>query len=287
MILHSQACGRPTLLIDGPHARCEISLAGGQVLSFVPREEGRDLLWLSDGWHDPGRPLRGGMPLCWPWFARQNVPPSAPQHGFARTAPWLLEAATEGADGVARLELSMKGADEGGPAHGWPAQCTARLEVRVGRSLQVTLITDNHSEREVSLTQALHTYFRVGDVREARIEGLEGRSYLDKLLDFAECPQEGPWRFDQACDRIYMRSATRHVLVDPVLRRRIVIESEHSASTVVWNPGPAGVREFSDIAPADWHRFVCIEAGNCLPADPVVLEPGTQARLTQRLSLAE
>lgn len=280
MILRSSQQRLDTLLIDTDFARCEISLFGAQVLSFVPKADGRDLLWCSQARRVDGRPVRGGVPVCWPWFARQGVPESAPQHGFVRTADWEAESVTDEPDGTVTVALALR------PQFaGWPPDCAPRLTVSVGPALTIALHTVNRSPKPVMLTQALHTYFRVGHVAEVGIDGLQGLHYLDKIEDFAEFEQSAPWRFDRACDRIYLRSGPRHVIRDDVLGRSIRIDSEGSASTVVWNPGADGVRQFPDIPPADWFQYVCIEAANCAPLDVVTLPPGGATHLVQRISV--
>jgi len=273
-----------TLLIDTEFARCEIAPFGAQVLSFVPRSDGRDLLWCSAGRLRPGHPVRGGVPVCWPWFARQGRPDTAVQHGVVRRMVWRVTAAAERADGRVRVVLRASAPNGEWPdGLGWPAACEPELEVLVGEALELTLTTTNASTEPLVLTQALHTYLRVGDVRRAGLDGVQGRRYLDKLRAFDAFEQTEPWRFDGACDRIYLDTATVHRVDDPVLERSIHVESEHSASTVVWNPGADGIGALGDVPPAEWYQYLCVEAANCGPADTVALAPGATARLVQRL----
>ena len=284
MIVTSRRQGLETLLIETEHSRCEISLFGAQVLSFVPHDDGRDLLWCSPARLASGRPVRGGVPVCWPWFARQDRPPEALQHGFARLLPWRASTCAERADGRVRVVLQLAapgGAWPGGL--GWPADCVPELELLVGETLEMSLRTVNRSDQPVVLTQALHTYFRVGDVRTIGIDGLQGRRYLDKLRDFDECGQDAPWRFEQACDRIYLDTVARHRIDDPVLQRTIVIESERSSSTVVWNPGADGIGALGDVPLTDWYQYVCVEAANCAPRDRITLGPDDETTLVQRI----
>jgi glucose-6-phosphate 1-epimerase len=284
VIVQSRFQQLETLLIDTELARCEIALFGAQVLSFVPRSDGRDLLWHSDARLAPGRPVRGGVPVCWPWFARQDRPPEAVQHGFVRTLRWRMLTCAERPDGQVRVVFNLAPRADGWPGGlGWPGTCVPELEVLVGDALQLSLRTVNDSAERVTLTQALHTYFRVGDVRETGIDGLQGRRYLDKLRDFCEFAQDAPWRFEGACDRIYLRTGSRHRIDDPVLGRSITVESERSASTVVWNPGAEGIVALGDVPRADWYRYVCVEAGNCAPLDRVTLGPGEETTLVQRM----
>lgn len=285
MIATSAWQGLQTLLIDTPLARCEIALFGAQVLSFVPRHDGRDLLWCSSARRAPERPVRGGIPLCWPWFARQDRPDTAVQHGFVRRMRWRVTTCAERPDGRVRVAMQLAAPESGWPdGLGWPPSCVPELEVLVGEALEVSLHTINRSEQPVTLTQALHTYFRVGDVRRSGIVGLEGLHYLDKLRDFAPFEQEGPWRFENACDRIYLRSRGTQRIDDPVLGRSIVVASQYSASTVVWNPGEQGIGALGDVPVADWYQYVCVESANTAPLDRVELPPGSSATLTQRIA---
>lgn len=285
MITTSRWQGLETLLIDTGLARCEIALFGGQVLSFVPRGDGRDLLWCSDARLQPGRPVRGGVPVCWPWFAKQDRPPEAVQHGFVRRMDWRVSTCAERADGRVRVVLEVAAPPGGWPEGlGWPARCAPELEVLVGEEIELSLRTVNRSDERVTLTQALHTYFRVGDVRRIGIEGLQGLRYLDKLRDFGEFGQDAPWAFEGACDRIYLRSGARHRIDDPVLGRSILVETRRSSSTVVWNPGAEGIAALGDVPLADWYRYVCVEAGNCAPLDRVTLGPGEETTLVQRIA---
>jgi glucose-6-phosphate 1-epimerase len=285
MIATSRWQGLETLLIDTELARCEIALNGAQVLSFVPRSDGRDLLWCSSGRLAPGRPVRGGVPVCWPWFAKQDRPPEAIQHGFVRRMRWRVTTCAERTDGQVRVVMQLTAPEDGWPdGLGWPMACTPELEIVIGEALQMSLCTRNAGDAPVTLTQALHTYFRIGDVRRIGLDGLQGLRYLDKLHDFAEFGQDAPWTFDGACDRIYLRSGSRHRIDDPVLDRSIRIESKCSSSTVVWNPGADGIAALGDVPLADWYQYVCVEAANCAPLDRVTVGPGEETLLVQRIS---
>ncbi len=285
MIVRSNWQGLETVLVDTPLARCEIALYGAQVLSFIPKSDGRDLLWCSSARLEPGRPVRGGVPICWPWFARQDRDESAAQHGFVRRMHWSVGSIEERADATVRIVFHLDAPTSGWPhAADWPSACTPEFEADIGMALQMSLTTRNRSDRPVVLTQALHTYFRVGDVRQTTVEGLRGRHYLDKLRDFDEFEQRDEWAFQGACDRIYLDTGTVHRIDDPVLRRSIQIESRHSASTVVWNPGEKEIAALTDVPLADWYQYLCVEAGNCAPLDRVRLEAGGTTKLIQKIS---
>ncbi len=287
MICNSSFQGLPTLLIDTDLARCEIALFGAQVLSYTPKADGRDVLWCSASKLKPGKPVRGGIPICWPWFAKQNVSESSAQHGFVRTLDWRLvsQEVSPNGDVVVAFEPPAFPSQAASPSP-WPANCSLKMELKIGASLQQTLHTQNRSDQTLVLTQALHSYFRIGDVRHVQVEGLQGREYLDKLLDFACAQQHHAWGFTDSCDRIYMDMPGCSTIVDPLWQRKIQIASRFSASTVVWNPGANGVLKFDDIPSSDWPQYLCIEVANCSPRDSVQLPPGANASLEQTLTVS-
>jgi glucose-6-phosphate 1-epimerase len=286
MMQASSFQGLPTLLVDTPLARCEIALFGAQVLSFIPKADGRDVLWCSASRLKSGKPVRGGIPLCWPWFAKQNVSAQSAQHGFVRTLEWQLthQSTTPSGEVLLRLEPPQFPVVAPG-SNVWPSQCRVSLEISIGATLEQTLITQNNSDQSLVLTQALHSYFRVSDVRRCSVDGLQDREYLDKLLDFASAKQTSAWQFDESCDRIYLDMSGQTTIVDPVWDREIRIDSRRSASTVVWNPGPQGVRSFDDIPHTDWPQYLCIEVANCSPRDSVNLAPGASHAMQQTISV--
>jgi len=272
--------GLPALLIRMPLADAALSLHGGQLLSYVPRGLD-DLLWLSPRSQHAPAAIRGGVPVCWPYFGREGQAGDAPQHGFARNTSWTLVKATDGADGEITIELSL-------PEHaGTPLRLSQTL--RIGRGLTQALTTRNTGTAPVAFTQALHTYLRVGDAQRVQVDGLDGLAYADKY-DGREHLQTGAWdlhdpRDPGRSDRLYHRAGGRYALHDPVLRRRIDLTTSGSRSLVVWNPGEQGIGAISD-APADgWHNFVCLEAANA-GEDVIELAPGEVHTLQQTLGVA-
>ncbi len=272
--------GLPALLIRTPLATAALSLHGGQLLSFVPNGFD-DLLWLSPCSQRAPAAIRGGVPVCWPYFGRQGRPDDVPQHGFARNTAWTLVEATDGADGGTTIELSL-------PEHaGTPLRLSQTL--RIGRGLTQSLTTRNTGTAPVAFTQALHTYFHVGDAQRVQVGGLEDLTYADKY-DGCEHLQSGAWdlhdpRDPGRSDRIYHRACGHYALYDPMLRRRIELTTSGSRSLVVWNPGEQGIAAISD-APADgWRHFVCLEAANA-GEDVIELAPGETHTLQQIVSVA-
>ena len=271
--------GLDALLVDTPLASAAVSLFGGQVVSFVPKGH-EDVFWLSPLRADLPTPVRGGTPVCWPYFGRQGQANDVPAHGFVRTVPWQLTAASREADGTVVLEL------EPPPLQDLTLQL--RMQLRIGRSLEQRLVTRNTGSGVARFTEALHNYFRVSDVEGVRIEGLDGRPFLDKNDGGNRHLQQGDWtlhdpRDPGRADRLFPAAGGRYRLVDPGLRRSIVLEVEDGRTAIVWNPGEAGAARMADVG-AHWRRFVCLEAGNAGP-DVVELPPGATHTLLQKITV--
>ena len=272
--------GLDALLVDTPLATAAVSLFGGQVVSFAPTGQ-QDVFWLSPLRAELPTPIRGGTPVCWPYFGRQGQSNEVPAHGFVRTVPWQLVAASREADGTVVLELEPP-----------PLQDLAlrlRMQLRIGRTLEQRLSTTNAGTQPVRFTEALHNYFRVGDAATVRIEGLDGLTFLDKNDGGNAHVQQGHWdlhdpRDPGRADRLFPGAGGRYRLVDPGLRRRIDLQVDGGRSAVVWNPGEAGAARMADVGP-HWREFVCLEAANA-GADVVELAPGATHTLVQTISAA-
>ncbi len=251
--------GLPALLVHTPFSTAAVSLFGGHVLSFVPKGFD-DVLWMSPTTKRPPDAIRGGIPVCWPYFAKQGQPPDAPQHGLVRTRQWKLTHAELTDAGEVVLALSAPLIDD--------VPMSLMLTMRIGRALEQALTTVNMSGETVRFTQALHTYFKVGDAMRVSVNGLDGLTYSDKFADFAEFTQRGDWDLNDPrdpgrSDRIYMQAGHRFELIDPAMARKIIIETQGSETLVAWNPGADAVRGFTDIGANDWRDYVCLEAANC------------------------
>lgn len=272
--------GLDALLVETPLATAAVSLFGGQVVSFAPEGQ-QDVFWLSPLRAELPTPIRGGTPVCWPYFGRQGQSNEVPAHGFVRTVPWQLVAASREADGTVVLELEPP-----------PLQDLAlrlRMQLRIGRTLEQRLSTTNAGTQPVRFTEALHNYFRVGDAATVRIEGLDGLTFLDKNDGGNAHVQQGHWdlhdpRDPGRADRLFPGAGGRYRLVDPGLRRRIDLQVDGGRSAVVWNPGEAGAARMADVGP-HWREFVCLEAANAGP-DVVELAPGATHTLVQTISAA-
>jgi len=272
--------GFPSLLVRTPHSTAAISLFGGQLLSFVPEGQ-EDVMWLSPLAKPAPTPIRGGTPVCWPYFGRQDQGNDVPAHGFVRTLPWRLLDAQREADGTLVLHMAPPVMDD--------LSLRLRMTLRIGRTLEQTLETENVSGEPVRFTQALHNYFHVGDALQVSAEGVEGLDYLDKFENYAVAHrQQGDWslrdpRDPGRSDRIYTGAGGRYSLLDPVLRRRIDLQTEGSRTLVAWNPGAAGAAKMDDVRDG-WRQFVCLEAANAGP-EVIELVPGARHVLRQTISV--
>ncbi len=240
-------------------AQATISTYAGQVLSFKPRDSSHDLLFVSDdAYFIEGNAIRGGIPICWPWFGRD--PEGRPAHGFARIWQWQVIATDALADGSTRVKLGI--ADNADTRAIWPRTFNLFLHIGVGETLKLELITRNAGDRPFSITQAFHTYFKVSDVGRAKVLGLEDTRFVDKLGQNAEDVQSGPVTVSGEVDRIY-RGVTRDLIVDDVgLNRRVHIRSTGSTTSVVWNPWLETASSMADLADEDYKRMLCVETAN-------------------------
>jgi D-hexose-6-phosphate mutarotase len=252
-------------------ARASIALKGAHVLSWTP-EGHTDVLWCSPLAAFGGTSaIRGGIPLCWPWFGPHATDPKRPQHGYARNAMWDLVDVSDLDDDGGRLVLTFRLPAGAGQAHGLGTQ-QPTLFVDIGRTLALRLETENSGTETVTLSEALHTYFRVGDVSRVRLDGLDGAAYRDNADGGRAKTHAGPLSITKETVALFDRAPAVANLVDPVLKRCISIMREpDAASTVVWNPD--GGATIADIPPGGAAEFLCVESGN-IGAAAVSVAPG-------------
>jgi D-hexose-6-phosphate mutarotase len=275
----------PALHLRTPIASGQVYLHGAHVAAWQP-EGAAPVLWISrDSAFGEGKPIRGGVPICFPWFAAHATDPRAPGHGFARIRPWTLIEAREAADRTVALTLALED-DDATRAGVWPHRFRATFTVEVGRTLRMTLAVENRDRAPITFEEALHTYFAVQDIREVTVAGLEGVEYLDKVDGFARKRQPGaPIRFSAETDRIYLATRGTCTIHDPGKRRRIAIAKTGSDTTVVWNPWTAKAKAMADFGDLEWPEMVCVETCN-VNAHAVTLAPGDRHTLTATITVA-
>ena len=277
--------GFPYIEIDNGKASALISLYAGQVLSFRPAHEPEDLLFLSGkAYYREGKAIKGGIPICWPWFGPDPEGMGRPSHGFVRNRYWAVTATETTPEGETKVMLEVTNNEETQAI--WPNAFNLVLEISIGSSLTVKLIARNTGDRSYQITQALHTYFRVGDIGSVKLLGLEGLGYLDKVEGGREKIQKDEVDITAEVDRIYQEVTDDLTIVDASLGRRILIRAIGSRTAVVWNPWSSVAREMADLEDEDYRRLLCVETANA--ADEIIEIPaGGESRLIAQYSIVQ
>jgi D-hexose-6-phosphate mutarotase len=279
--LSETAGGLVQVDVRSPLATARLYLDGGHVALYQPAGAAPVLFLSRESKLQPGTAIRGGVPVCFPWFGPKQGDPAAKMHGFARTMDWELEAAAQESDGSVTLVLVLRSSDT--TCVLWPHDFILRHRVKVGAALSMTLEMQNTGSTSCTCEAALHTYLAVTDVREVRVTGLEGASYLDKT-DGMKTKTLGaePLRFDGETDRVFPNHRGTCVVEDR--GRKIVIEKSGSDTTVVWNPWIAKAAAMADFGDDEWPRMLCIETANT-GANAVTLAPGAMHAMTAIIRL--
>ncbi|MCR4347570.1 MAG: D-hexose-6-phosphate mutarotase [Sulfuricaulis sp.] len=244
------------------HASATLALQGGHIMSWQPKSETEPVVWLSRAANfTPGKSIRGGVPVCWPWFGTHATDPKRPTHGFARTVPWEVTATRALDNGATEIALTLVETDQTRTM--WPHRTKLSITITVGPRLKIALATDNLGNEDAVIGEALHAYFHIGDIADIRIGGLEGCDYLDKVGGGnVHRRQDGPVVFSAETDRIYSNTDAECVIEDPRLKRRIHVAKSGSYSTVVWNPWTEKANKMGDFGPDGWRGMVCVESAN-------------------------
>jgi glucose-6-phosphate 1-epimerase len=269
--------GFPLIRISNRSANALISIYGAQVLSFQPLDQAEDLLFLSEqSDYKENKAIRGGIPVCWPWFGPDPKGLQRPNHGFVRNNMWRLVKTEAVSDSETKVSLLF---DEGlKQENTWRQEFKLLLEVTVGTSLRLKLTTFNTGDKPFSITQAFHCYFRIGQIQEVTVEGLQGCDYFDKLEQGTQKTQSDILSVSQEVDNVYTQVTKDLTIVDPVLKRRILISAPNTSTAVVWNPWSKTSQAMSDLADTDYLQFICVEAGN-IAFDLIQIQSGSQYSL--------
>ena len=268
----------PVLEISTAWSTAEIYLHGAHITHFKKKDE-PPLLFLSQcSCFAEGHAIRGGIPVIFPWFGPRE---GLAQHGYARLKSWDLKEFAPAPDGSVSVRFRLPDCPE---ASGFPP-FTADYVVTVNQALTLQLIITNQSkDAEFNFENCLHTYFEVADVTAISIHGLKGVSYLDKLASYLEKTETSDaLRISSEVDRTYQNTPGEVEILDPRLGRRIRIQKQGSASTVVWNPWIAKSRQMPDFGDEEYEHMVCVESGN-VGSNSITLPPGGSSTLTVKLS---
>jgi glucose-6-phosphate 1-epimerase len=273
--------GLPRVSVSGPAATAEVYLHGAHLTSWRPAGAEEVIFLSKQSQWVSGRAIRGGIPVCFPWFRNKADDPKAPAHGFVRTKAWQLDSVERLGDAV-MVSLSTS-SDEGTRAW-WPYDFQLMHHLTIGAELRQELVVKNTGSKALRFEEALHTYYRVGRADAVRIRGLDGVAYLDNMDDNREKRQQGDIAFTAQTDRAYVDTTHAVEIVDPVLRRSIRLEKQESRTTVVWNPWSTGAQSLKDLGD-DWRTMACVEASN-IRAFAVDLGPGQQHSMQTVIKVA-
>lgn len=261
--------------INTPLCQARIFLQGAQIDYFEPVGK-KPLLWVSTADdYQPGSGIRGGVPVCWPWFGMSSTP-GFPQHGFARTRIWTLDSVKMLEDAV-EIKLTLPLTDN--DREYWPHNTSVEMSFRLNDTLSVSITNINHGDYDVSLTQALHSYFPIGDIHQLKASGFAGANFIE----FAKGPfsqAENDIDFTRETDRVYTELGDTQELhtVDGVIE----VSRKNSHSAVLWNPWIEKSQRLSRFNDDDYLSMVCLEAANVLD-DKVTLAPNESHTLTTHI----
>jgi glucose-6-phosphate 1-epimerase len=251
--------GLPCVQVSSPRAAGEIYLHGAHVTSWKPAGA-EEVLYLSSKskWQD-GAAIRGGVPVCFPWFSARADDPRSPAHGLVRTKSWQLEGITH-ADHDVTVALSTSADDA--TRKTWFGDYHLLFCATFGEQLRLEIIVTNHGTSSFRFEEALHSYFRVANVAGAKLRGLNGAGFIDKTDPKREKHQHGEVVISAETDRVYLKTFSTVEIEDPAARRRVLVAKEESRDTVVWNPWSEKAKKMSDVGADEWRTFVCVETCN-------------------------
>jgi glucose-6-phosphate 1-epimerase len=261
-------------------AEADIYLHGAQVTSWRPADTEEVIFLSRQSRFEEGKAIRGGIPVCFPWFRAKADNPQAPAHGVVRTKAWQLDSLVRKQDSVI-VTLSTESDEE--TRRWWPHEFRLVHRITVGADLTLELVVVNSGSTSLRFEEALHTYHHVGDAEGIRVAGLDGALFLDNTDANCEKTQHGDIAMTQPTDNAYLNTRNTLELVDPILHRRIRIEKENSLSTVVWNPWESGAKALADLGDDEWRQFACVEASNIMTC-AVTLGAGEQHTMTAKIS---
>ena len=251
----------PVIEIKNDQASATISLQGAHLLSWKLHNED-DVIWLSkDATFAKGKSIRGGIPICWPWFGAHESNNSFPAHGFARTVLWQVvdtqKTSSDETQITFRLSTNQLNKDI---QKMWPQETVAEYRLSISKTLNLELTTFNNSNEAITIGQALHSYFNIQDIRNTTVYGLDGKTYLDKPDNFISKIQNGPVTINNEVDRVYLDTAD-DVTIDNK-KRKIIIKKQGSNSTIVWNPWKDVADKMGDLGEDGYQQMLCVESAN-------------------------
>jgi glucose-6-phosphate 1-epimerase len=263
--------GFPLLKINNEYAQATISVYAGQILSFQPIDQTQDLMFLSSqAYYQEGKAIKGGTPICFPWFGPDPKAKGRASHGFVRNRLWQMREVVSTQQGATQVTMGLL--DTAETREIWNYSFDFSIVISIGKVLTIDLVTRNTGSESFAITQALHTYFKVGDIDRVSVLGLDNQAYLDKVDGGKQKTQDGQVTFSGECDRIYLDVPAELAIEDRALNRKITVTASNSSTAIVWNPGADVSAKMADLGDQDYKNFVCVETANA--ANEIIEVPG-------------
>lgn len=275
--------GLPHVQITSTFGSGEMYLHGAQVTSWKPAGNDEVLFVSTKSRWQEGQAIRGGIPICFPWFRAKGDDHQAPAHGFVRTETWQIESIIQN---EGRVSVSMFTESDEQTRRWWPGEFRLIHRVMFDPELKLELICRNTGTTPLRFEEALHTYNRVADVEQVHLQGLDTVRFLDNTNANQEKIQIGDVALASQTDSAYMNTDSAVDLLDPKMRRQIRLQKDNSLTTVVWNPWREGAAALRDLGDGEWKQFLCVEASNILDSS-VNLDPGQEHKMTAVLSVTK
>jgi glucose-6-phosphate 1-epimerase len=251
----------PLIKVSNEYAEATISIYAGQVLSFKPVGQTEDVMFLSSqAYYQTGKAIKGGTPICWPWFGPDPENKGRASHGFVRDRLWQIRDVVSTQDGATQVTIGLMDTPETRAI--WDYSFDFAIVITVAQVLTIKLVTHNTGTEAFSITQALHTYFQIGDINQVKVLGLENKTYLDKVDHGQQKTQSGAITFSGECDRIYLDVPAKLTIADQALNRQIIVTATNSKTAIVWNHGADIAAKMADLGDRDFEHFVCVETAN-------------------------
>jgi glucose-6-phosphate 1-epimerase len=283
LVFYATASGLIYADITTPQATATVYLQGAHLAAWKPKGQQPAIFISRKSDFAPGKAIRGGVPIAFPWFATRHDGKSGPSHGFARIQDWTLAFAALAGDDL-HLTFTL-GPSEVSRNLGYDNFRLA-YQLTIGRTLTMQLTVVNDATAPLVFEEALHAYYAVADIHEAIVNGLEDTTYLDKNDNVQSKVQHGAITITEPTDRVYLNTTNACVLHDTGGRRSITVAKAGSNTTIVWNPGESGARKLTDMDPTEWHEFIAIETANAAE-NAVTLAPGAKHVMQARISIED
>jgi glucose-6-phosphate 1-epimerase len=272
LAFHATASGLIYAAVTTVHATSTVYLQGAHVAAWQPKGQQPAIFLSRKSDFAPGKPIRGGVPIAFPWFANRHDGKTGPSHGFARIQDWTLAFAALAGDDL-HLTFTL-GPTEMSRNLGYDKFRLA-YQLIIGTTLTMELTVVNDAAMPLLFEEALHTYYAVADIHEVTVDGLDKVTYLDKNDNFKSKQQHGAITITEPTDRVYLNTTGTCVIHDAGTKRRIAVAKTGSNTTVVWNPWESGAAKIPDLDPTEWHEYVAVETVNAA-VNAVTLAPGAR-----------